>query len=277
MSQYILHLLNLGGIYVLLASSLNLTVGLSGQVSLGHGAFFGIGAYTSALLAFSPAPLPFPLLMLSSGLLAACVALIIAPPALKLKDEYLAVVTLGLGLIFELWLTNVNFTGGPDGLYGITNFQLSKLGYAPWVWCSVILCLLATWRLNRGSFGRNLTAIKVAEPTARTLGIAPFPLKALCFALSGFFAGVAGSLYAHYITFINPAVFGLHTSILLLCMVVLGGMGTVFGPVAGAVLLFLLPEFLQALADYQELVYGGLLIIILIFRPQGLLGRPPAK
>ena len=277
MTQYILHLLNLGGIYVLLASSLNLTVGLSGQVSLGHGAFFGIGAYTSALLAFSSISLPLPLLMLLSGLAALCVAIVIAPPALKLKDEYLAVVTLGLGLIFELWLKNVDFTGGPDGLYGIPNFHFSKLTYAPWVWTSVIICLLITWRLNRGCFGRNLTAIKIAEPTARTLGIAPFPLKALCFALSGFFAGVAGSLYAHYITFINPTVFGLHTSILLLCMVVLGGMGTVFGPVSGAVLLFLLPEFLQALSDYQELVYGALLIIILIFRPQGILGRAPAK
>ena len=277
MSQYILHLLNLGGIYVLLASSLNLTVGLSGQVSLGHAAFFGIGAYTSALVALSSLPLPFVLLLLLSGMAGFCVALIIAPPALKLKDEYLAVVTLGLGLIFELGLKNVDFTGGPDGIYGITNFHFSKVTYAPWVWTAVALCLLVTWRLNSGSFGRNLTAIKIAEPTARTLGIAPFPLKLLCFGLSGFFAGLAGSLYAHYITFISPNVFGLHTSILLLCMVVLGGMGTVLGPVAGAVLLFLLPEFLHALADYQELVYGALLVIILIFRPQGLLGKAPAK
>ncbi len=277
MAAYILHLAILGGMYVLLAASLNIPVGLSGQVSLGHGAFFGIGAYISGLLAIHYAVLPFPLLLVLAGLGSAAVAVLLSPPALKLKDEYLAVVTLGFGLIFELGLKNLAFTGGTDGLYGLPNFGMQGADFLWWVWGAVALCLFVTSRLRKGQFGRNLTAIKESERTARTLGIAPLPLKVGCFALSALFAGIAGSLYAHYITFINPGVFGLHTSILLLCMVVLGGMGTVLGPLAGGILLFLLPELLQEFADYQDLVYGGLLIVILIFRPQGLLGRAPGQ
>lgn len=277
MFEYILHLSVLGGMYVLLAASLNIPVGLSGQVSLGHGAFFGIGAYVSALLALNVTILPFPALLVLAGLGSAAVAAVLSPPALKLKDEYLAVVTLGFGLIFELSLKNLEWTGGTDGLYGLPNFGLRGAQMFWWVWGAVALCLFVTARLRHGQSGRNLTAIKESEQTAQTLGIAPLPLKVGCFTLSAFFAGLAGSLYAHYITFIAPGVFGLHTSILLLCMVVLGGMGTVIGPVAGGLLLFLLPEILQQFADYQDLAYGALLILILIFRPQGLFGRAPGN
>ncbi len=273
MLHYLLHLAALGGIYILLASSLNVIVGLSGQVSLGHGAFFGIGAYTSALISLAFPGIPFLLLIPLAGIPACAAAVLLSPPALKLKDEYLAVVTLGFGIICELTLKNVEFTGGPDGLYGLTSFGLTSAGFIPLVWSWVILCLLITWRMNKGQFGRNLTAIREGEKTSMTMGISPLPVKIICFAVSAFFAGVAGSLYAHFITFIQPGVFGLSTSILLLCMVVLGGMGTVFGPVVGGTILFLLPEFLQALSDYQELVYGLLLVLTLIFRPQGLVGK----
>ncbi|MFA6810620.1 MAG: branched-chain amino acid ABC transporter permease [Desulfoplanes sp.] len=273
MLQYILHLAALGGIYILLASSLNIIVGLSGQVSLGHAAFFGIGAYTSALLSQSFPGIPFVVLMVFAGIPSLVAALVLSPPALKLKDEYLAVVTLGFGIICELTLKNLDVTGGPDGLYGLTNFGMSPGEFIIPIWTWGIACMLITWRLNKGQFGRNLTAIRESENTAMTMGISPLPIKVLCFGISAFFAGVAGCLYAHFITFIQPGVFGLSTSILLLCMVVLGGMGTVLGPVVGAILLFLLPEFLQALADYQELVYGLLLILTLIFRPQGIVGK----
>lgn len=273
MLHYILHLAALGGIYILLASSLNIIVGLSGQVSLGHAAFFGIGAYTSALLSQAVPDIPFIILVPLAGIPSLVAALILSPPALKLKDEYLAVVTLGFGIICELTLKNLDFTGGPDGLYGLDNFGMGQGGFILPIWIWVALCLLITWRLNKGQFGRNLTAIRESENTARTMGISPLPIKVLCFGISAFFAGVAGSLYAHFITFIQPGVFGLSTSILLLCMVVLGGMGTVFGPLVGAIILFLLPEFLQALADYQELMYGLLLILTLIFRPQGIVGK----
>jgi branched-chain amino acid transport system permease protein len=277
MSAYIIHLINLGGIYILLASSLNIIVGYAGLISLGHAAFFGIGAYTSALLSLKFPELPFFVLIACAGGIPGLIALIISPPALKLKDEYLAVVTLGLGIIVELFLKNSDFTGGPDGIFGLPNFGLPPSGFIAYTWISLFLCLAVSWKLSRGQVGLNLTAIKENEFTAQTLGISPFPLKAICFALSAFFAGCAGSLYAHYITFISPGAFGLHTSILLLCMVVLGGMGTVIGPAVGAAALFLLPELLQKVADYQELVYGLLLIITLIFRPQGLLGKTRKK
>lgn len=273
MLHYILHLATLGGIYVLLASSLNIIVGLSGQVSLGHGAFFGMGAYTSALVSQAFPHIPFGLLMPLSGIPALVFALILSPPALKLKDEYLAVVTLGFGIICELTIKNLDFTGGPDGLYGLDDFGLSAGGFLFPVWTWVLVCILVTWRMRSGQFGRNLTAIREEEQTAMTMGISPLPIKVLCFGISAYFAAVAGSLYAHFITFIQPGVFGLSTSILLLCMVVLGGMGTVFGPLVGATILFLLPEFLQTFADYQELIYGLLLILTLIFRPQGIVGK----
>ncbi len=273
MSAYLVHLINLGGIYILLACSLDIIVGYAGLISLGHAAFFGMGAYTSALLSLNFPQLPFILLIAGSGLFSGAVGLAISPPALKLKDEYLAVVTLGLGIIVQLFLKNLDFTGGPDGLYGITNFRMESSGFLIYIWSVLFLCLLVIRRLSRRQLGLNLTAIRENDFTARTMGISPFPLKALCFSLSAFFAGCAGSLYAHYITFISPGAFGLHTSILLLCMVVLGGMGTLFGPVVGAAALFLLPELLQEISDYQELVYGLLLIITLIFRPQGLLGK----
>jgi len=273
MLYYMLHLAALGGIYILLASSLNIIVGLSGQVSLGHGAFFGIGAYTSALVSQAFPEIPFILLMPLSGIPALMAALLLSPPALKLKDEYLAVVTLGFGIICELAIKNLDFTGGPDGLYGLNNFGMSAGGFIPPIWFWVVICLVVTWRMNAGQFGRNLTAIREGEQTAMTMGISPLPIKVICFGVSAYFAAVAGSLYAHFITFIQPGVFGLSTSILLLCMVVLGGMGTVFGPVVGAIILFLLPEFLQAFADYQELIYGLLLILTLIFRPQGIVGK----
>jgi branched-chain amino acid transport system permease protein len=273
MLYYVLHLAALGGIYILLASSLNIIVGLSGQVSLGHGAFFGIGAYTSALVSQAFPEIPFVLLMPISGIPALMAGLLLSPPALKLKDEYLAVVTLGFGIICELTIKNLDFTGGPDGLYGLNNFGMSSGEFIPPIWFWVIVCLAVTWRMNAGQFGRNLTAIREGEQTAMTMGISPLPIKVICFGVSAYFAAVAGSLYAHFITFIQPGVFGLSTSILLLCMVVLGGMGTVFGPVVGATILFLLPEFLQAFADYQELIYGLLLILTLIFRPQGIVGK----
>lgn len=272
MQAYLYHLFILGGIYILLSSSLNILVGLGGLVSLGHAAFFGLGAYTSALLSLHT-QLGFPLLLLLSGLIASFASILVGIPALKLKDEFLAVVTLGLGIIFELLLKNLNFTGGPDGLYGLPNFNLSSLKLLLLIWANISLCLFLTFRLKKHLWGLNLTAIKENELTAKVMGIHPFPLKIFLFGLSSFFAGLAGSLYAHYITFIGPNVFGLHTSVLILCMVVLGGMGTIFGPVLGSVVLFLLPEFLQSLADYQDLFYGSLLILILIFRPQGLLGK----
>ena len=278
MTAYLLHLAVLAGIYLILAVSLNLIIGYAGQVSLGHAAFYGIGAYTSALVALHW-HFPFPLAALSAMLVAGGCGLALGLPTLRLKEDYLAIVTLGFGVIMDLVFLNLEITGGPDGLPGIPSPALLGVSLRPAglylivVAVSVALVLLLTWRLVGSYHGRALRAIRDHEVTAQVMGINTPAYKVVIFALAAALAGLAGSLYAHYITFINPESFGLHTSILILAMVVLGGMGSLPGSVAGAVILTALPELLRQFQAYQDLVYGGLLIGLLILRPEGLLGR----
>ena len=187
--------------------------------------------------------------------------------------------TLGFGVIMDLVFLNLEITGGPDGLAGIPSPALFGLSFRPTgldliiVAVAVILVLLATWRLVESYHGRALRAIRDHEITAQVMGINTPAYKVVIFTLAAALAGLAGSLYAHYITFINPESFGLHTSILILAMVVLGGMGSIVGSVLGAVLLTALPELLREFRSYQDLVYGALLVGLLILRPEGLLGR----
>jgi branched-chain amino acid transport system permease protein len=277
-TAYILHLAVLAGIYVILTVSLNLIVGYAGQVSLGHAAFFGIGAYASALVALNW-HFPFPLAALSAMLVAGGCGMALGLPTLRLKEDYLAIVTLGFGVIIDMVFLNLEITGGPDGLPGIpspTFFGL-KFGsagrYLIIVVVAVALVLLVTWRLVDSYHGRALRAIRDHEVTAQVMGINTPAYKVVIFTLAAALAGLAGSLYAHYITFINPESFGLHTSILILAMVVLGGMGSIPGSVVGAVILTALPELLREFQSYQDLLYGALLVGLLILRPEGLLGR----
>jgi branched-chain amino acid transport system permease protein len=278
MAAYFLHLAILAGIYIILALSLNLIIGYAGQVSLGHAAFYGIGAYISALVALKwhfPFLLAAPSAMLISG---GC-GLALGLPTLRLKEDYLAIVTLGFGVIVDLVFLNLEITGGPDGLVGIPPPRLLGLSFRPQalylilVSLAVVLVLGVTYRLVRSYHGRALRAIRDHEITAQVMGINTPAYKIMIFTLAAAVAGLAGSLYAHYITFINPESFGLHTSILILCMVVLGGMGSIAGSVLGAVILAVLPEMLRQFQAYQDLIYGGLLVALLIWRPEGLLGR----
>ncbi|MBM4294982.1 MAG: branched-chain amino acid ABC transporter permease [Deltaproteobacteria bacterium] len=278
MTAYLLHLAVLSGIYVILAVSLNLIIGYAGQVSLGHAAFFGIGGYTSALVSLHFG-FPFPLAVLSALVVAGTCGLGLGLPTLRLKEDYLAIVTLGFGVIVDLVFLNLEITGGPDGL---VNIPLPRLGgvvfrpqglYIVLVLLTLLLILGLTYSLVRSYHGRALRAIRDHETTAQVMGINTPAYKIMIFTLAAAVAGVAGSLYAHYITFINPESFGLHTSILLLCMVVLGGMGSIAGSVVGAVILAVLPEMLRQFKDYQDLLYGALLVGLLILRPQGLMGR----
>ena len=231
MSAYLLHLAILAGIYILLAVSLNLIVGYAGQVSLGHAAFYGIGAYASALVALNW-HFPFPLAALSAMVVAGGCGLALGLPTLRLKEDYLAIVTLGFGVIVDLVFLNLEITGGPDGLTGIPAPTLLGLSFRPQalylvlVTLSVLLVLGFTYRLVKSYHGRALRAIRDHEITAQVMGINTPAYKIMIFTLAAAVAGLAGSLYAHYITFINPESFGLHASILILCMVVLGGMGS---------------------------------------------------
>ncbi|MBI4796276.1 MAG: branched-chain amino acid ABC transporter permease [Deltaproteobacteria bacterium] len=278
MSAYFLHLAILGGIYIILAVSLNLIVGYAGQVSLGHAAFYGIGAYASALTALLW-QFPFPLAALSAVLVSGGCGLALGLPTLRLKEDYLAIVTLGFGVIVDMVFLNLELTGGPDGLPGIPPPRILGMSFRPPVLyllltlLAVVLTLTLTHRLVHSYHGRALRAIRDHEVTAKVMGINTPAYKVAIFTLAAALAGLAGSLYAHYITFINPESFGLHTSILALCMVVLGGMGSLPGAVVGALALTVLPEMLRQFKAYQDLIYGGLLVALLIWRPEGLLGR----
>ncbi|MDD2903135.1 MAG: branched-chain amino acid ABC transporter permease [Syntrophales bacterium] len=278
MSAYFLHLAILGGIYIILAISLNLIIGYAGQVSLGHAAFFGIGAYISALTSLYWG-FPFLLAALSAILFSGVCGLLLGLPTLRLKEDYLAIVTLGFGVIVDLVFLNLEITGGPDGLAGIPSPRILGLSFrSPVMYLfltlfMVLLTLALTYRLVHSYHGRALRAIRDHEVTAQVMGINTPAYKVAIFTLAAALAGLAGSLYAHYITFINPESFGLHTSILALCMVVLGGMGSIAGAVVGALALTVLPELLRSFKAYQDLIYGGLLVALLIWRPEGLLGR----
>jgi branched-chain amino acid transport system permease protein len=277
MTEYLLHIAIISSLHIILALSLNLIIGYCGQVSLGHAAFYGLGAYTSALTALHW-QVPFFLSMPLAAMVAALFGLGLGIPTLRLKDDYLAIVTLGFGVIVDLVLLNLEITGGPDGLARIPPPKLLGLDFRTKIYYLILvaLVLVATlgliYRLVHSRHGRALKAIRDHEMTARVMGINAAAYKVTIFTLAAGLAGLAGSLYAHYITFINPESFGLHTSILVLTMVVLGGMGSILGSVVGASVLTILPELFRRFADYQDLAYGAMLIALLIWRPQGLLG-----
>jgi branched-chain amino acid transport system permease protein len=277
MTEYILHIAIVSGFFIILSLSLNLIVGYCGQVSLGHAAFYGLGAYASALASIHW-HVPFLLALLIAALVGALFGLALGIPTLRVKDDYLAIVTLGFGVIIDLVLLNLDITGGPDGLARIPSPQFWGINFRNKYWYLMLvaffvgLTLLLIYRLVNSRHGRALKAIRDHEITARVMGINASAYKIAMFTLSAGLAGLAGSLYAHYITFINPESFGLHASILILTMVVLGGMGSLLGSVLGACALTILPELFRRFADYQDLAYGAMLIVLLIWRPQGLLG-----
>jgi len=277
-NAYLLYVANMVGFAIIGAIGLNLLTGFTGQISLGHAAFYGIGAYASALVSLHW-HFPFPAAALAALLVAGLCGLALGLPTLRLKEDYLAIVTLGFGVIVDLVFLNLEITGGPDGLPGIPAPSFWGLNFQPpWLYLilvvvTVILVLGATYRLVDSYHGRALRAIRDHETTAQVMGINSPAYKIVIFTLAAALAGLAGSLYAHYISFINPETFGLHTSILILTMVVLGGMGSIAGSVLGAVILTILPELLRQAHAYQELIYGGLLMLLLIWRPEGLLGR----
>jgi branched-chain amino acid transport system permease protein len=277
MSAYVFHVLIMVSIFAILSLSLNIIVGFAGLVSLGHAAFFGIGAYASGLMmihgmGFVPA-------FLLSGLITAALGLVLALPALRVKDDYLAIVTLGFGIIVVMVLMNLEVTGGSDGLVGIPPVTLfgaplySKPGFLALALGCLVVMILSVYALKQSRIGRAWAAIRDNDVTAMFMGINIYYYKTLAFIVSSFWAGLAGSLYAHYTAYINPQTFGMHTSIQILAMVVLGGIGSITGSLLGAALLVVLPEVLRPLADYQDIFYGALLVTMMVFRPQGIMGR----
>lgn len=279
--SYLLNVLVFVGIHTMLAVALNLLLGYAGQISLGHAAFFGLGAYLSGVLTTTYDWNPW-LTMVVAALTVGGLAFAIGFPILKLKGHYLAMATLGLGIIiyivFNEW---VDVTGGPSGFSGIPNLQLGPLNFDNdlknyyLVWCFALGCVLLSLNLANSRIGRAFRAIHDAEVAARVVGVNARLLKVQVFALSAMICAIAGSLYAHVMTFVAPPSFGFNISVELLTMVVIGGLGSIYGSFLGALLLTLLPEFLRFMHDYDIVFYGGLLMVMTIFMPGGLVRGIP--
>lgn len=282
---YFIHLLILVGIYVILALSLNLAMGYTGLINIGHVAFYAVGAYTSALLALNFG-FPFWVGFIAGGLLAAVFGLLLAIPTLRLRGDYLAIATLGFAIVVENVLRNwTSLTRGPLGLPGIPKPMLFGTSFNGVSFLILVAIFAAvTYFIIRyivkSPYGRVLKSIREDELVAGSLGKNVIKYKTQALVISAFFAGVAGSLYAHYINFIDPTTFTILESILIISMIIIGGLASVKGSVIGAIILVLLPEPLRflpipsfAVGAIRQMIYAFLLIIILVKRPQGIWGE----
>jgi len=283
--EYFLHILVITGIYVILTLSLNLVVGYTGLAALGHAAFSCVGAYTSSLLALKYGLSPW-LGLLIGACAAAVLGAVVGAPSLRLKGDYLALATFGLGVIVYSIAKNwVAVTRGPMGLPGIPGFSIfgaeisAVWSYLILVAVFVALTYVVMHRIVNSPFGRILRAIRDDEIAALAMGKNVNKYKIIVFVVGAFFAGIAGSLYAHYITFIDPSSFTVMESIAILLMVVFGGMGSLGGSFVGAAILVIFPEMLRFLgmpssvaAPLRQMIYGLLLIVLMLKRPQGVLG-----
>jgi len=276
-SSYVITIATLIAIYAIVVLGLNVIVGYAGQISLGHAAFFGIGAYASAILT-TKAGLSFwtalPLVIVISGL----IGLLLGLPSLRVKDDFLAITTIGINFIVEAVFLYIPFFGGALGIGGIPKivfFGVKLKGNAFFSLCLVFLgvVLLVCWWFTRSWGGLACFALREDEEAASSMGISPMRFKLLAFVLGTAMAGLGGALYAHYMRFISATDFSFPLSITFLGMIVLGGMGTLWGPVLGAFLLGILPELFRPLVDYRILFYTVILLLMIRFQPGGLLGE----
>ena len=261
---------------------LNLLIGFAGQISLGHAGFLGIGAYASAVL-----PTHFgwhPLLAMGAGALATGIlAALVARPIFKLKGHYLAMATLGLGIIINIALRNeAQWTGGPDGMpvpaMGLFGFELSS--DKQWYWVVAALLVISVWaslNLIDSPFGRALRALHGSEVASQVVGVDVARYKVIVFVMSAMFASIMGSVTAHYIGFVSPNFADFFHSIELVTMVVVGGMASVFGSLVGAVLLTALPQALATFEGWETVVFGAILMGFMIFLPKGIVPTLAAK
>ncbi len=274
-NPYHLGILNLIGLYVIAVLGLNLFIGYTGQISLGHAAFFGLGAYGSAILTATCHLPPWPAMLLTAAALAV-VALIIGVPTLRLSGHYLAMATLGFNyVVHSIFVQWDRVTGGPSGLSGIPPLSLfgltfeSDVKFHYLVWTFALAALTLCLNLVRSGVGRGLSALAQDEVAAACLGVDVRKDKVRVFVLAAVLASVAGSLYAHYFGYINPDAFSIYKSLDLVIMVVVGGMGSIWGTLFGVALITVLPHFLEFFESYMDLVHGVILVVILLFLPQG--------
>jgi branched-chain amino acid transport system permease protein len=276
MSGYVVTILITIAIYAMLAHSLNIITGHAGQISLGHAAFFGIGAYTAALL-YTKAGLPFWLDVPLAALVAGVVGAVLGIPCLRVRDDFLAITTMGIGFVVEAVFLYIPFFGGAMGIGGIDlpmwgGREMTKSAYLVLILIVLAALYVLDYILGRSWIGLAWSSIREDEQAASALGVDIVRFKVMAFVLGSALAGLAGAFYAHFLTFIMPYNFGFGQSIMVLCMVVFGGIGTRWGPLVGAVLLGLLPEISRPIMEYRTLVYGLLLVGMMRFQPSGLLG-----
>jgi branched-chain amino acid transport system permease protein len=273
---YLIAVLHFAAIYVVFVTGLNIFMGYAGQVSFGHNAFAAISGYTSAVLTANHGwePLPAAALGLSGALLC---ALIVGYPTLRLRGHYLAMATLAIGLIvYEVAVQWQAVTQGYMGISGIPPLGIGKFtvtsdrAILAWLMAFALIGVLAAAGIRRSRLGRAFVAIAGSEDAARALGVDVARYKLIAFLISAFYAAVAGSLFVHAVGFVSPEVYGLHMVVLAFTMLYVGGIGTIAGAALGALVVALLPETVRRFSEYQDLAYGGLLILILIYAPGGL-------
>ncbi len=275
-SGYVITILITVAIYAILAHSLNIITGHAGQISLGHAAFFGIGAYTSALL-YTEASLPFWLSVPLAAIIAGVIGALLGIPCLRVRDDFLAITTMGINFVVEAVFLYIPFFGGAMGIGGINlpdwfGREMSKPEYFILILVVFGLLLLVDYRLGRSWIGLAWASIREDEQAAEAMGVDVVRFKVLAFILGSMIAGLAGGFYAHFLTFIMPQNFGFPMSIVVLSMVVFGGIGTRWGPLLGALILGVLPELSRPIMEYRTFLYGLLLMFMMRFQPDGLLG-----
>lgn len=282
-NDYYRDVLTLTGMYAVLALGLNIIVGQAGLLNLGYAAFYAVGAYTYAILS-TRYGLPFWPGLLAGASVAAAFAVLVGLPTLRLRGDYFAIVTLGLGEITRIVLNNWDsLTGGPNGIANIgrpviAGYVLSSpLDFYYLILAIAVVTVIAMRRLMTSRVGRAWIAIREDETAAEAMGINTYRLKMLAFMIGSAWAGCAGAFFAAKMAFVSPESFTFFESVIILCMVVLGGMGSIPGIILGAFLLIALPEFFREFMDYRMLAFGAALVAMMIFRPQGLLGTAKTK
>ena len=269
-TNYLSGIMILVCINMVLAISLNITAGCLGQMALGHAGFMSIGAYTAGLFTKSgilPGFAGYIVALILGGLVAAIIGLGIGIPALRLKGDYLAILTLAFCEIIRVLIEFFKFTGGAKGLTGIKLYKNFSV-----IYIIMVLCVFMMYTFMKSRHGRAILSIREDEIASEASGINPTFYKTLAFVYSAFFAGLAGGMYAHYIGILGAKNFDFNKSIDILVIVVLGGLGSFTGSAIGAIVLTVLPELLRGFNDYRMFIYSIILILMMIFRPYGLLG-----
>lgn len=261
------------GINIILAVSLNLINGHTGQFSLGHAGFMSVGGYTAAklTLVLSPTmpesmqPVLFLAALVMGGIFAAVAGFLVGVPSLRLKGDYLAIVTLGFGEIIRVIVQNMEAVGGASGLSGIPKYTTLA-----WTFSLAVVTIYFVSALVNSTYGRGFLAVSDDEVAASSMGINPTRYKVTAFVIGAFFAGIAGALYAHHKQTLTPSQFDFLKSIDIVVMVILGGMGRTAGVICAAIILTWMPELLRSFADYRMIIYSLLIILLMMLRPQGL-------